>query len=139
RCPTVTRVPLTGLAGTEIAELIADLIPAGTSAEQVAAVVRAAEGNPLYAQELADTGEVGPPPSISAVVLAKAYALAAPAKAVVDQVSVADGGMSHELLVATVPMSEDSLVEAARLAVNSGLLVAAEDGYAFRHALIRQV
>lgn len=139
RCPTVTRLPLTGLADAEITELIADLIPAGTSAEQVAAVVRAAEGNPLYAQELADTGELGPPPSISAVVLAKAYALTAPAKAVVDQVSVADGGMSHELLVATVPMSEDSLVEAARLAVNSGLLVAVEEGYAFRHALIRQV
>jgi DNA-binding CsgD family transcriptional regulator len=139
RCPTVTRLPLARLADTEIVELIADLIPAGTSAEQVAAVVRAAEGNPLYAQELADTGELGPPPSISAVVLAKAYALPASAKAVVDQVSLADGGMSHELLVATVPMSEDSLVEAARLAVNSGLLVADDDGYAFRHALIRQV
>ena len=139
RCPTVTRLPLARLADTEIAELIADLIPAGTSAEQVAAVVRAAEGNPLYAQELADTGELGPPPSISAVVLAKAYALPAPAKAVVDQVSLADGGMSHELLIATVPMSEDSLVEAVRLAVNSGLLVADDDGYAFRHALIRQV
>ena len=68
----MTRLPLARLADTEIAELIADLIPAGTSAEQVAAVVRAAEGNPLYAQELADTGELGPPPSISAVVLAKA-------------------------------------------------------------------
>jgi len=139
RCATVTLLPLTRLADSDIVELIADLIPAGTSAEQVAAVVRAAEGNPLYAQELAGTGELGPPPSISAVVLAKAYALPAPAKAVVDQVSVADGGMSHDLLTATVPMSEDSLVEAARQAVNSGLLVAADDGYAFRHALIRQV
>ncbi|HXS64951.1 MAG TPA: AAA family ATPase [Streptosporangiaceae bacterium] len=139
RCPTVTRLPLTRLADTEIAELIAGLVPACTSTEQIAAVVRAAEGNPLYAQELADTGGLGPPPSISAVVLAKAYALTAPAKSVVDQVSVADGGMSHEVLAATVPLSEDALLEATRLAVNSGLLVPFDDGYAFRHALIQQV
>ncbi len=139
RCPTVTLLPLSGLADTEIGQLIADLIPAGTSAEQVAVVIRAAEGNPLYAQELADTGGLGPPPSVSAVVLAKAYALAAPAKAIVDQVSVADGGMSHELLAATVPLPEDNLLEATRLAVDSGLLVAVDDGYAFRHALIQQV
>jgi DNA-binding CsgD family transcriptional regulator len=139
RCPIVTQLPLIRLKDAEITELIADLIPVGTSAEQVAAVVRASEGNPLYAQELADTGELGPPPSISAIVIAKADGLGTPARAIVDQVSVSDGGMSHEVLAATVPMSEDTLLEATRLAVNSGLLVATDDGYAFRHALIQQV
>ena len=53
RCPAVTRLRLTGLADAEVAELVTGLLPAGASAEQVAAVVRAADGNPLYAQELA--------------------------------------------------------------------------------------
>ena len=70
--------------------------------------------------------------------LAKAAGLTAQAKAVVDQVSVADGGMSHDVLVATMPLSEDTLLDATALAVDSGLLVAVGDGYAFRHALIQQ-
>src|SRR6185437_5391143 len=98
-----------------------------------------AEGNPLYAEELAGTGELGPPASIGAVVLAKAAGLPAKARSVADQVCVADGSLSHELLAAALVMREDSLITAARLAVNSGLLLATGDGYAFRHALIQQV
>jgi DNA-binding CsgD family transcriptional regulator len=58
---------------------------------------------------------------------------------VVDQISVADGGMSHDLLAATVPLPERRLLAAARRAVTAGLLVTSADGYAFPHALIRQV
>ena len=139
RCQRVSMLRLVGLADGEIAELVSGIIPAGASAEQVAAVVRAAEGNPLYAEELAGTGELGPPASIGAVVLAKAAGLPAKARSVADQVCVADGSLSHELLAAALAMREDSLITAARLAVNSGLLLATGDGYAFRHALIQQV
>jgi len=51
---------------------------------------------------------------------------------------VADGGMSHQLLAATVDLPEADLVAAARAGVDSGLLAATGDGYAFTHALIRQ-
>ena len=83
---------------TEIAELVTGLLPDEASADQVAAIVRAADGNPLYARELASTGGVGLPASITEAVLAKASGVTASARAFVDQVSVADGGMSHELL-----------------------------------------
>ncbi len=56
----------------------------------------------------------------------------------VEQVCVADGGLSHELLAATVRFTEERLLTAARRAVGSGLLVAVGEGYAFRHELIRQ-
>ena len=65
RRPAVTRLRLARLADAEIAELVAGLLPAGASADQVAAVVSAAEGNPLYARELASAGPQGLPASIS--------------------------------------------------------------------------
>jgi len=137
--PTVTRLRLGRLADAEITELVTSQLPAGASADQVTAVVSAAEGNPLYAKELASAGPHGAPASIADAVLAKAAGLTAAARALVDQVCVADGGMSHELLAGTVPLPEEELLDATRQAVGSGLLISHDDGYAFPHALIRQV
>jgi hypothetical protein len=138
--PGVTRLRLRRLTDGEIAELVTDLLPAAAaSAERMAAVVAASEGNPLYARELAYAGPQALPASITDAVLAKAAGLTAQARAVVDQVCVADGGMSHDLLAATVPLPENRLLASTRRAVASGLLVTAGDGYAFGHALIRQV
>ena len=139
RRPRVTRLRLAGLAPHEVAELVADQVPEGSGPDPVAAVVRAAEGNPLYALELAGSGARVPPASITEAVLAKAAGLPASVRAVVNQVCVADGGMSHELLAATVPLGEDDLLAAAREAVSRRLLAATADGYAFPHDLIRQV
>ena len=137
--PAVTRLRLAGLADAEVAELVAGLLPGGAGPERLAAVVSAAGGNPLYAQELAGADTAGPPPSVTDAVLARAAGLDPAARAVVDQVSVADGGMSHELLAATAAQPEEVLLASARAAVGSGLLVPAGDGYAFAHGLIRQV
>jgi hypothetical protein len=62
RRPRVTRLRVAGLAPGEVAELVAGLVPAGAGPDPVAAVVRAADGNPLYAIELAGTGAQWPPP-----------------------------------------------------------------------------
>ena len=139
RRPRVTRLRLAGLAPAEIAELVADQVPADSAPDPVAAVVRAADGNPLYALELAGTGARVPPASITDALLARSAGLSPGQRAVVDQVCIADGGMSHELLAATVPLGEDELLAAAREAVSRRLLVATADGYAFPHDLIRQV
>ena len=139
RRPRVTRLRLAGLTPHEVAELVTDQVAEGSGPDPVAAVVRAAEGNPLYALELAGSGARVPPASITEAVLAKAAGVAPSVRAVVDQVCVADGGMSHELLAATVPLGEDDLLAAAREAVSRRLLAATADGYAFPHDLIRQV
>ncbi len=136
--PRVRRLRLAPLTPAEIAEVVADLMPADAGSDATATVISAAEGNPLYARELASAGSAMMPASITDAVLAKASALAAAARAVIDQVSVADGGMSHELLAATVKLSETRLLAAARAGVESGLLASAGDGYSFTHALIRQ-
>ena len=139
RRPRVMSLRLAPLAPAEIGEVVADLLPKGASAESRAAVITAAEGNPLYARELASAGPGRMPASITDAVLDKASGLPPEARALIDQVSVADGGMSHELLAATVALSEDSMLPAVRAAVDAGLLVPDGEGYAFGHAMIRQV
>jgi DNA-binding CsgD family transcriptional regulator len=137
--PGVSRLRLAGLPDAEMAELVTGLLPAGAGPDQVAAVLSAADGNPLYAREFAAAGPDRAPASISEALLARAAALTPQARAVADQVSVADGGMSHELLAATAALEEERLLAAAREAVAAGLLTPAGDGYAFMHGLIRQV
>jgi len=137
--PRVIRLRLGRMTDAEIAGLVAGAMPAGTSPDHVAAVIATADGNPLYARELAHAEPGGSPASITDAVLGRASALTAPARAVVDQLSVADGGMSHELLAATVKLSEARLLSAARAGVTSGLLASSGDGYSFTHVLIRQV
>jgi class 3 adenylate cyclase/tetratricopeptide (TPR) repeat protein len=137
--PRVTRLRLGRMTDTEIAGLVAGAMPDGARPDHVSAVVAAADGNPLYARELAYADPGGLPASIADAVLAKASALSAQARAVVDQVSVADGGMSHELLAVTVKLSDARLLAAVRAAVESGLLASTGDGYSFTHAMIRQV
>jgi DNA-binding CsgD family transcriptional regulator/tetratricopeptide (TPR) repeat protein len=139
RCPHVTRLRLAGLADDEIAELITDFMSGSVSADQVAAVVTAADGNPLYARELAGAGPAGLPASITDAVVARASGITPSVRELVDQVSVADSGVSHELLAATIPLPETALLSAVRAAIDSGLLVPIGDGYAFQHTLIRQV
>jgi DNA-binding CsgD family transcriptional regulator len=139
RRPRMLRLRLAPLTDADIAEVVSDLLPAGTSPDTKAAVISAAGGNPLYARELASAGPTAVPASITDAVLAKASGVAAHTRTVIDQVSVADGGMSHELLAATVPISETRLLAATREAVSCGVLASSGDGYAFPHTLIRQV
>jgi DNA-binding CsgD family transcriptional regulator len=139
RRPTVTRLRLGRLADTEIAELVACVLPPEASADELTAVVTVAAGNPLYAKELASSGPTVPPVSITDAVLARAARLTAAARVLVNQVCVADGGISHELVTATVELAEEQLLAAVQQAVDSGLLVATGDGYAFGHELVRQV
>jgi class 3 adenylate cyclase/tetratricopeptide (TPR) repeat protein len=137
--PRVTRLRLDRMADAEIAGLVAEEVPAGASPDHVAMVVAAADGNPLYARELAHADPGSSPASITDAVLAKAGAQGADTRAVIDQLSVADGGLSHELLAAAARLSEARVLGAARAGVDAGLLATDGGGYSFTHALIRQV
>jgi DNA-binding CsgD family transcriptional regulator len=139
RRPAVTRLRLARLADAEVAQLVAGLLPAETSSDELTAVVAVAAGNPLYAREVAIAGTAVLPASISDAVLARTTRLPAAAQALVRQVCVADGGMSHDLVAATAELPEEQLLASARQAVDSGLLTSTGDGYTFGHELIRQV
>ncbi len=138
RRPRVTRLRLAGLADAEIAEVVADLLPGPADARRMAAVIEGAEGNPLYARELARTDGTGPPASLAAVTLARAGSLSPTAQAVLKLICVADGGLDHGLLAAVTGLPEGRLPSYVREVITAGLLAAAGDGYAFPHSLIRQ-
>ncbi|MEW2522685.1 helix-turn-helix transcriptional regulator [Actinacidiphila alni] len=140
RCPRVTRLRLAALADAEVAELVAALLPPGSDPADVAAAVAAAEGNPLYAEELARSGRPWPPASIAEIVLARVSCVDSDVRQVIDQLSVTDGGVPHDLLAAVVPLPEPVLLAAVRKAVDQRLLVTTpDDGYALPHGLIRQI
>jgi DNA-binding CsgD family transcriptional regulator/tetratricopeptide (TPR) repeat protein len=139
RCTRATRLRLTRLADSEVTELVTGLLPADAGDADVAATVQAAEGNPLYAQELARSGRPWPPASIAEVVLARVSCVDPAVREVIDQISVTDDGMPHELLAATVALPEQILLAAVRQAVDQRLLVTNGDGYALPHGLIRQI
>jgi tetratricopeptide (TPR) repeat protein len=135
----VTRLRLGGLADADMGELVTGLLPEQHERHEVEAVVRAAGGNPFYARELARTEAHRSPPSIAEAVLARVSGLDPATRAVVNQLSVAAAGMSHELLAATVPLPESNLLAAARRSVSLRLFVTTGDGYAFSHALTGQI
>src|SRR5579871_1603885 len=83
--PRVTRLRLGRMTDAEIAGLVAGAMPPGARPGQVTAVVAAADGNPLFARELASADPGGPPASITDAVLAKASVLTAQARAVVSK------------------------------------------------------
>jgi DNA-binding CsgD family transcriptional regulator len=139
RRPRATRLRLTGLSDAEITRVVADLVPATTNAQRLSAIIGAAEGNPLYARELAGAGSGQLPPSITAAVLARAEGVSPQARAVVEQVCVAHNGLRHDVLSAAVKLPEADLLKCIREAVFAGLLVSDGDGYAFHHSLIQQV
>ena len=138
RRPRVTALRLSPLTDAEVAEVVADLLPADGSVERLSAVVAGSEGNPLYARELARGAPGRLPASLTAAVLARAGGLSPAARTIVDQVCVADGGLRHDLLAATVGLPEERLLGGIREAVDAGLLVPSAEGYAFGHSLIRQ-
>jgi DNA-binding CsgD family transcriptional regulator len=139
RRPRVTRLRLGRLADGDIGELVTGLLPEPHHRHEAEAVVRAADGNPLYARELARAEAHRSPASIAETVLARVSGLDPAVQAVVHQLSVADEGMSHDLLAATVPLPEPDLLAATRRSVSLRLFVATGDVYTFAHTLTGRI
>jgi tetratricopeptide (TPR) repeat protein len=105
--------------------------------EQVARVVRRAEGNPLFAVETARAlaaGQEEVPPSLRIPVRAALAAVESDARRLTEVAAVAARRLDPAELRALDLTSAD---EAAGAALQTGLLVAEGGGVGFRHALLR--
>ncbi len=99
-------------------------------------------GNPFFVEELARgarDGRTEPSDTLREIVFARVGALPEPARRVVTAVAAAVEPVEHALLARVVNLAEDPLIQAARTAVDKRILVAGEDGYRFRHRLIKEV
>ena len=98
------------------------------------------EGVPFYVEELVSFLGTDLPDSLRDILLLRYTQLRAEARAFCRAVAAAGQGASHELLTAALrdsPLAADS-EDAAREAVDARVLLATDDGYAFRHALVQE-
>lgn len=146
RLPSVITVELGPLPPAALAEHLSS-IPNGSgrlSAATLNHIVERAEGNAYYAEELlAAATASGPsgalPSGLAALLLSRVERAPDEAQQVLGTVAVAGRRASDELVRAASGLPDDAYDEAVREAVAHQLLVPdGVDGYAFRHALMRE-
>jgi DNA-binding CsgD family transcriptional regulator len=141
RLPSVTSVALGPLSNQAMAEHLTALAGRGLEATALDAIIRRAEGNAYYGEELltasADGSEL--PAGIAGLLLARVERLSPQAQQVLRAAAVAGRRMDDELVRLASGLAEPEYGEAVRESVASQLLIPDGDaGYAFRHALIRE-
>jgi len=137
----VERVELPRLARLHADELVARILGREPEPSLADEVYRRAEGNPLFVEELLRDGggpTAGLPDSLRDLLLAMVRRLPEETQEALRAASPAGPGVGHRLLAAVTGLDDDPLARALRPAVAANVLTAATDGYAFRHALIRE-
>src|SRR5215469_8525219 len=137
----VDRLEVPRLTRREGRELAAGLLGREPGRELAERVFQRSEGNPLFLEALLRSNEsTGSdlPESLRDLVLADVERLPAQAQDVLEALAVAGQWCGHGLLAAVTGIGDDALLGALRLAVSANVLVPEGDGYAFRHALIRE-
>jgi DNA-binding CsgD family transcriptional regulator len=139
--PRARRLELDRLTRAQTREQLAGILGEAPREPLLEAVFARAEGNPFFAEELVaasrDSGE-GLPATLRDMLLARIHALDASAQAVVRIAAVGGHEVHHELLAGACDLGEPELSDALRGAVREHVLVAAGDGFAFRHALLSE-
>ncbi|RSN07381.1 hypothetical protein DMB42_22215 [Nonomuraea sp. WAC 01424] len=123
----VIRVP--PLGRDEVARLL--------GRDDVDAIMARSEGNPLFAEALADAGATTPA-SLRELLLAGAEKLPGAGLDVLRIAAVAGRRTPHEVLRQVAGLDDLALDEALRPVVRARLLLVDGDAYVFRHALIRE-
>ena len=140
RMPSLTRLHLGPLGDADVRALVRVVGPEVTDVAEVEEIVRRAEGNAFFAEELlAAHGSQGAalPWTLADVLLVRLDRLPEEARAVVRAAACVGRRVPHAMLAAVVDLPGGRLDEALRAAVEANILVPTDDaGYAFRHALL---
>jgi DNA-binding CsgD family transcriptional regulator len=141
RLSWVERIELPRLDRLHADELAARILGHELAPSVADEVHRRAEGNPLFMEELlSHDGDPGAqlPESLRDLLLAAVRRLPEETQDVLRAASAAGPGIEHPLLAAVTGLEDEALARALRPAVAANVLVVRGDGYAFRHALIRE-
>ena len=141
RLSWVERMELPRLGRLQADELVAHLT--GREPERWLAdeIYERGEGNPLFVEELlcCDGGLTAElPESLRDLLLAAVQRLPEETQELLRAASAGGQRSGHALLAAVTGLAGDDLVHRLRPAVAANVLRADEDGYGFRHALIRE-
>ena len=141
RIPAVQRLQLEPLSDRHVRRLVHSLHRTPLTERVVQAIVRRAEGNAFFTEELvgaAELGGTGVPEDLADLLLVRLDRLDDPAREVVRAVSVSGRRVSHALLSRVVDQGE-SVERALRTSIEQNVLVqVGDDAYAFRHALLAE-
>jgi tetratricopeptide (TPR) repeat protein len=136
----VTRMDLGRLTPQDTGRLVSQITGPGPDDDLVAAVYRRTDGNPLFVEVLLGDGDPGSglPESLRDLLVAAVRRLPEQTQEVVRVASAGGERIGHGLLAAVTGLDGAALARALRPAVAANVLLTDSDGYAFRHALIRE-
>jgi DNA-binding CsgD family transcriptional regulator len=140
----VDRIDLAPLGAEDCAALVDDALAGRTlPARGRSRVIRIAEGNPFYIEELLKTtlerGEPSVPASLAAALLERATSLDERSRAIVEAAAVLGVDFDVAALVATSGATRSATLDALLAATDLQMLEeSAPDRYRFRHALTRE-
>ncbi|MBB6034128.1 ATP-binding protein [Phytomonospora endophytica] len=137
RAAPTTELRLDRLTRHEVGRQLAAILGARPDPALVRRVHERSDGNPLFVEALAQAGE-RTPESLRELLLYGPRALAPRGRTVLRAAAVAGGPVAHPVLETVSGLAETELDEALRELIDASLLVQADGGYDFRHALIRQ-
>ncbi len=146
RIPGVERLHLDALADADVRRLVRSVHEALTPGselpeDRVREIVRRAEGNAFFAEELLDASELDGetlPADLADLLLLRLDRLDDAAQTMVRAAAVAGRRVGHDLLAAVVSQTDGELDGALRGAVEANVLVPDGSHYAFRHALLAE-
>jgi DNA-binding CsgD family transcriptional regulator len=137
RLSTVDRIDLRPFDRADAMAFVSALSDGALPEPTLRSIADRSEGNAFFCEELAAVyGSGGVPTGLADLLLARVERLGRNAQRVVRAASGAGGAVEHSVLQAVAEL--DDLDEALRESVQHNVLVAADNGYAFRHALLRE-
>ncbi|WP_412516286.1 AAA family ATPase [Actinomadura madurae] len=141
RLDRVRRIEIGRLARGDVAALVTELLGHAPPPGLVERVEARSEGNPLFIEALLDddgTLACELPESLRDLLLAGVQRLPEETQDVLRDASGGSTRIEHALLAAVSGLDDAALARVLRPAVAANVLVVDGDGYAFRHALIRE-
>jgi DNA-binding CsgD family transcriptional regulator len=142
RVDRVERHELSRLTRREAADLMRGILDREPAAPLVEQVYTRSEGNPLFIEALLNCEDGDPgaelPESLRDLLLAGVQRLPEETQELLRVASGAGDHFEHALLAAVAGLDEAALTRTLRPAVAANVLAVEGDGYAFRHALIRE-
>lgn len=139
RLPSVITVDLGPLEPTAMAEHLTGMAGGQLDAKELNDIVARAEGNAYYAEELLAAADRSLPAGLAALLLNRVELLSDAAQRVLRTAAVAGRKADDELVQLVSGLAGGEYEDAVREAVAHQLLIPdGSDGYAFRHALLRE-
>jgi len=143
RVRSVRRIDVPRLSPSEVAEQLTGILGRVPAPDAVKRVYRRSEGIPFFVEELAcveiDEKSGALPDSLRDLLLVRVEQLPETAQAVMRLLAAGGNRVDHAVLAAVADLDAGPLDDALREAVSANILRVDGDGYAFRHALLREV